>query len=131
MDEPLRVIREHDPVERVFVGGQVGKAVIGRSRDRDRPLLAATLQADDDVFLQHLVIPESLVARLEQVHVADRRPLKDEVTERAVIRPVAEAARDDGHDLPARRCLAHGQRDKGGIQIHRLDADSAQGQPVV
>ena len=43
------------------------------------------------------------------MHVADRDPLKNEVTERAVIGSVAEAARDDGHDLPARRCLALGQ----------------------
>jgi len=64
------------------------------------------------------------------VHVADGRTLKDEVAERPVIRPIAEAARDDGNDLPARRGLGDGQRNEGAIQIHRLDADTAKGQPV-
>lgn len=81
-------------------------------------------------LLQNLIILESLVARVKQVHMADSCPVKDEVKERAVIRPIADTARDDGHDLPARRCCAHGQRDKGGIQIHRLNADSAQCRPV-
>ena len=76
------------------------------------------------------IILECLAARLEQVHVADGCTLKDEVTERAVIRPIAEAARDDGDDLPAWRSLGDGQRHEGAIQVHRLDADTAQGQPV-
>jgi hypothetical protein len=51
MDESLRVIREHNPVEWMFVGHKVGKSVIGRCRNRHRPLLTVPLQADDDVLL--------------------------------------------------------------------------------
>ena len=109
---------------------KVQKTVIGRRRDRHRPSLAAPLKPNDEVFLQNRVILECLVARVEQVHVADGGPLKDEITERAVIRAIAEAARHDRHNLPARRCHCHGQRDESGIQVHRLDADTTQGQPV-
>jgi len=56
--------------------------------------------------------------------------LKDEITERAVIRPIAEAAWDNRHDLPTHYGLCYGQRNKGRIQIYRLDTDTAQGQPM-
>lgn len=126
MNEPLRVIRQHDPFEWVFMGGKVGEGVVGRSRNRHRPLPTTVLKPDDNVFLQHIIILECLAARLEQMDAPDGGTLKDEVTERAVVRPIAEAARDDRHDLPALR----GQRHKGRVQIHRLDADTAQNQPV-
>lgn len=125
MDKPLSVIRKHDPVERMFVRGKVDEAVVGRSRDRHRPLLASTLKADDDVLLQYFIVLECLVARLEEVHVADGCTRKNEVTKRAVVRPVAEAARDDRHDLAARCGLCHGQRNECRIQVHRLYADRA------
>ncbi|MBT9137044.1 MAG: hypothetical protein DDT34_02130 [Firmicutes bacterium] len=112
------------------MGHKVGEGVIGRCRNRHRPLLATSLQADDDVLLQNLVVLEGLAARLEQVHMADGGTLKDEVAERPIVRPIAEATRDDGHDLPARCCLSNSQRNEGTIQVHRLDADTAQGQPV-
>ena len=130
MDEPFRGMGEHNPLERVFMGGEVGKAVVGGGGHRHRPLLAATLQVEDDGFLQHLVPLERLIAGREQVHLADGRPRQDKVPERPVVWPVAEAAGDDGHDLPTRCGLRHSQGHKSGIEIHRLDADAAQGQPV-
>lgn len=62
MNEALRIVREHDPVERVFVSGKVGEVVIDRSGNRHRPLLATPLKANDDVLLQHFVILESFGA---------------------------------------------------------------------
>lgn len=62
--------------------------------------------------------------------MADGCSLKDEVTERAVVWPIAEASRNNCHDLATWCCLCHGQRDKSRIQIHRLNANGTQGQPV-
>ena len=62
--------------------------------------------------------------------VTDRCPLKDEFTERAVVRSITEAARDNRHNLSSRRGYSRGKRHKGRVQIHRLDADTAQGKPV-
>nr|EFA1964608.1 hypothetical protein [Escherichia coli] len=47
-----------------------------------------------------------------------------------VIRSVAETTWDYGHYLPARCNLTYSQCNKGGIQIYRLDTDSAKSLPV-
>src|SRR5690606_21634634 len=93
MYEALRVIREYDSIKRVFMGSQIRKAVIGRSCHRNRPLLAFTLQTDDDVFLEHFIILECLASGVKQVHVPDSCPFQDEITKWTVVGAVAEATR--------------------------------------
>lgn len=130
MDKALRIVREQDVLERVLVAGKVGEAVVGGGGNSHRPLPPAALQPDDDVLLQHIVVPEGFVARLEQVQVADGGPFQQKVAERAVVGAVAEAARNDRHDLAARRHQQYRQRDKCRVQVDRLDADLTHQQTV-
>ena len=131
MNKPLGVVLEHDSVKLVFMGLKVEKAIVRRCGNRYCPLLSATLKPNDDVFLQNIIVFECLVTRLEQVHVPDGSAIKDEVAEWAIIRPIAKAARDDRHDLPARCCHRHGQRHKGGIKIDGFNSGLTEKEAVI
>lgn len=61
----------------------------------------------------------------------ERRPVEDKVAEWAVIRPVAEAARNDGNDLTAWRHEIQRKRDERGIEIYGLDPDAAENKAVL
>jgi len=130
MDEALWVVGKYDTMEWAFISRKIGETVVGLHCNRHRPLLTTSLKANDDVLLQHFIVPEWLAARLEEVYMADGRMLKDEFAERAIVRPIAKAARNDRHNLAARRGLRQRQRDEGRIQIHSLNTNRAQGQPV-
>ena len=97
---------------------------------RGLSLFSARLKSNDDVLLQNIIIFECLATRLEQVHVPNGSTLKDEVTERSVIRPIAKAARYDRYNLPARCRHRYGQRHKGGIKIDGFNSGLTKKQAV-
>ncbi len=92
MDEPLCIAGMNYLIEREFVRGKVGESVVSRAGNGDLLLQASMLQSDNDIFLQHLIVIESLGAGHKQMKVPDRSAIRDELAERTIVRPVAEAA---------------------------------------
>ena len=125
MNETLHIVRKDDLIERVYLRFQVAQAVIRRGGNRDWTLSAAAFQAKDNVLLQHIVVLECLAARSEEMKVPDCSPLTDELSERAIVRPVAETAWNDRNDLSPVRGLHDGKSNKRRVQIHRFDTESA------
>jgi hypothetical protein len=71
---------------------------------------------EDDVFLQHIIMPESRAARVENMEPAKLEVAKKFLAEIAKIRPIAKAPRAPGRCafamdfLPARQRLRAGPK---------------------
>src|ERR1700679_3964587 len=131
MDKSLAIVREYDPVERVGMLFNIRERVIRRCRDRHVSLAGTMFKVNDDVFLKHIVILEGFCPRREQMYLPYGGVVEDVVTKRSIIRPVAKAARDNGDDMPIRLHQFQSQRDKGGIEVYRLDSDSPHNETVI
>jgi hypothetical protein len=64
------------------------------------------------------------------MNVPQSRMTKNEVSEWAIVRPITEAARNDGHDLSTGLRVKNSESNKRGVEIHRLNADLAQYESV-
>ena len=99
MYKPLRVSRIDDLGEIHDALAHMRKVRIRRDREHHFVLRRVFDDAEDAVFLQHVVIVNRVGAAVKDVDVTDGHLVKEEVTKGFGIRPVAEAARNDGDQL--------------------------------
>jgi hypothetical protein len=108
------------------MSGKIGKAIVRGCRNCDITLLLSTFKHDDNVLLQHAIILEGRVTRLEQMHVEDCRTFQYEVAERAIVRSIAEASRYDRNELATIVEQRKRQGHESRVQIDSLNTDSTQ-----
>jgi len=73
VNELLRIVGKYDPFKGVLMCREVRKGVIRRVGNGHVTLAAAAFKPYDDVFLQHVVVFESLCAGCKQVDMAESR----------------------------------------------------------
>ncbi len=78
---------------------EVGKTIVRGMGNRHGASYSTTLNPDDNVFLQHVVVFQRFVARCKEVYVAQSGALQKKFAKGAVIGTVGEAARNDGDEL--------------------------------
>ena len=92
-------MHRNNPVKRILMNRQVGKTVIGGCGYFHGPLFSAAFQADNYIFLQDIIILERFVTGIKQMQPTNGGPLQYIIPERTIIKPIAETARNNGHQL--------------------------------
>jgi hypothetical protein len=102
--------------------------IVGRVAGRDDHLAtrARFYSMQNEILLQDIVVPEGLIASLEDVQSPQGHLVQKRFSKGLEISAVAEAARRDRHELAARLEQTDNDREKCGVEIAGLDAKVAQ-----
>ncbi len=121
VNEMLGVVLKNDAGKRVTISVGIGETIIRGCGDGYTFLPSTTFKHDDNVFLQNVIILESLISCAEQVDMLDGCLVENEFPEGPIVGTITETAGNDRNDLPTWLHKFDSKRHESGIKVNRFN----------